>query len=284
MRYRLLTVVVVLMLAACQPEPAPEISPTAPADPVALESGPNAVIVGIDQPTAVPVTTVSPTVQPTQQTQEQEERTPTVTVSDTAAPESTATPAAPDTTETPVATPISDAPTALPPLEEMITPTATPVGGDGFPIYLSIERLNLETQVFVVGLDAQGLIWAPEDAAGYYKKSARLSAGGNTIIVGHVYPGRAFHDLIQADFGDLVKVTDHYYVDHWYQVEEIRLVPAENATQAQLEETYEEIFKAEGERLTLITCYPVYTWTHRAVVIAYPIDGPEALETPTEQP
>jgi LPXTG-site transpeptidase (sortase) family protein len=274
------------MLAACQPEPAPEIPPTAPADPVALKSGSNVVIVGIDQPTAVPVSAVSPTVQPTQQ--KQEEKTPTVTVSDTTAPKSTATLIVPDTieplevTETPEITIISDAPTALPPLEEMITPTATPVGGVGIPIYLSIERLNLETQVFVVGLDAQGLIWAPEDAAGYYKKSARIGADGNTIIVGHVYPGRAFHDLIQADFGDLVKVTDHYYVDHWYQVEEIRLVPAENATQAQLEETYEEIFQTEGERLTLITCYPVYTWTHRAVVIAYPIDGPEALETPIE--
>jgi LPXTG-site transpeptidase (sortase) family protein len=33
------------------------------------------------------------------------------------------------------------------------------------------------------------------------------------------------------------------------------------------------------ERLTLITCYPWYSNTHRLIVVAHPIDPPDRLST-----
>ncbi len=185
----------------------------------------------------------------------------------TPSPEITATPAF--TLEAVVINPLQ--PERLPTLD--VTPEGAVTGG-AYPIQIAIPEVNINAAVLVVNEDFNLDIVTPREEVGYYARTPRIGAGGNTVMVGHVYPGRVFNHLLDVQIGQVVRVTDENYVDHYYQIQEIIRFPYEEGTEADRALGLAYIFENTVERLTLVTCYPEYEWTHRFVVRAVPIPKP----------
>ncbi len=157
----------------------------------------------------------------------------------------------------------------------VITPDPSLAAGGAYPIQLAIPEADINAAVLVVGDDFNTNIITPREEAGYYVRTPKIGSGGNTVIVGHVYPGRVFNNLLDVQIGQVIRVTDEYYEDHYYEIQEIVRFPYESGTQADIELGFAYIFENTVERLTLVTCYPEYDWTHRFVVRAIPIPKPE---------
>jgi LPXTG-site transpeptidase (sortase) family protein len=144
--------------------------------------------------------------------------------------------------------------------------------------YLSIPRLGLTAPVVAVGSSVQTIDgqqvnqpYVPHAfAAGWSDLSAPIGAGDNTVFVGHnnVY-GQVFKDIGSLTAGDEIIVTTgsgerRYYVEQ---------VVTFNETDQGLEQRLDNahwVQPGQGERLTLVTCWPYSTNTHRLVVVARP--------------
>lgn len=147
-----------------------------------------------------------------------------------------------------------------------------------YPIRLAIEALGVIAPVLQVQTDPNFDIVTPRDEIGHYALSARLGAGGNTIMVGHVYPGRVFNKLLDAKIGQIVRVTDENFDEHYYKISEIIRFPYETGDEEDRQLGLQYMYDNSEERITLVTCYPEYEWTHRFVVRAVPIDPPSGAE------
>lgn len=149
------------------------------------------------------------------------------------------------------------------------------------PIRLVIPKIGLEAPIVGAGLsmvklDGQEYYqWQAPDffAAGWHRDTARLGAGSNTVLDGHHnVDGEVFRDLHLLEPGDLIVVFGQNE-EHRYRVTE----------QLILKEKYQDletrlanarwIQATANERLTLVTCWPHETNTHRLFIIAEPADG-----------
>lgn len=154
--------------------------------------------------------------------------------------------------------------------------TERPVGD---PVRLVIPSINLETRVveaksdWVTVRDNTYQVWRVPKmfAAGWHQGSASLGEPGNTVLNGHnnIYEA-VFRDLADVAVGDLIEVYSDQHV-YRYIVANTMLVP----------EKYEEIdtrmtnarwiLPSEDERLTLVSCWPEDSNTHRVIVVARPL-------------
>jgi len=231
---------------------------------------------------AVVETLPTPTMRPIR-TDVAELRAPTLTPTDSTLPTPTPLP--------PTATPRPQPVFTIPPLEinlfqrqqqealDLSQPLPTVAvqrdqDGGAYPIRLAIEDLGILSPVLVVQTDPDFNIVTPRDEVGYYALTSKIGAGGNSVMVGHVFPGRIFNKLLDAKIGQVVRITDEFYVEHYYRIDEIVRVPFEIGTEADKELGFQYIYDNSQERLTLVTCYPEYEWTHRFVVRAVPIPPP----------
>jgi LPXTG-site transpeptidase (sortase) family protein len=109
-------------------------------------------------------------------------------------------------------------------------------------------------------------------AVGYPTTSAPLGVAGNTVLIGHhnVY-GEVFGHLVDLQKGDLILVysgdKEFAYVialkmilPEEFQPVEVRLKNAQ------------WIAPSQDERLTLVTCWPYESNTHRLVIVATPVN------------
>jgi LPXTG-site transpeptidase (sortase) family protein len=149
-----------------------------------------------------------------------------------------------------------------------------------YPIRMSIEELGILSSVVVVQTDPQFDIVTPRDDVGFYALTDKIGAGGNSVMVGHVYPGRVFNRLLEAQVGQIVRITDEHYEEHYYRIQEIIRFPYEVGDEDDRALGFQYMYDDSEERLTLVTCYPEYEWTHRFVVRAVPLteEEIEALE------
>lgn len=146
------------------------------------------------------------------------------------------------------------------------------------PDRLVIPSINLDAPVIPVGyrIIEQGgqnaVQWAVPDegAAGWHALTAGLGQAGNTVLNGHnnAY-GEVFKFLIDANIGDLVlaysdgrefayRVVEKHILDERDQPLEVRQANAQ------------WIMPTDDERLTLVTCWPYTSNTHRLVLVARP--------------
>lgn len=146
------------------------------------------------------------------------------------------------------------------------------------PYLLYIPRLQLYAPVVPIrnataqigdALVAQ-LSLPPAYAVGWSADSARIGQPGNTVFVGHNNEfGDVFRDLNVLEAGDEVFVRagdgDRRYVVKAKAIfeEQFRSLEERLANAVWLAST-------DDERLTLITCWPYFTNTHRVVVVAAP--------------
>lgn len=129
------------------------------------------------------------------------------------------------------------------------------------PTHVAIPRIGIATEVVETSVSAAQ--WeVPRYAAGHYWPiSAHPGTGGNTIIAGHVgYSGIIFHSLPAVQVGDDVYVTAGGHERRYIVQEVLTLLP---------EDTW-VLAPTATETLTLITCIPVGSYTHRLVVRATP--------------
>lgn len=145
-----------------------------------------------------------------------------------------------------------------------------------YPIRLAIEDLGILAAVLVVQTDPNFDIVTPREEIGYYALSSKIGEGGNSVMVGHVYPGRVFNELLDAEVGQIIRITDEFYEEHYYRVDEIIRFPYEEGDEEDRRLGFEYIYDDSEERITLVTCYPEFEWTHRFVVRAVPISEAEA--------
>jgi LPXTG-site transpeptidase (sortase) family protein len=156
-------------------------------------------------------------------------------------------------------------------------PDPRPTPEPEIPRLLWIPAIDLYTAVIPVDVELVEIDgveydqWtAPDEfAAGWHANSAPLGTG-NSVLNGHhnIY-GEVFRDLVDLKEGDeIILYSDR--AAHTYIVEERVIFPERFAKPEQRVQNAELIFPTEDERLTLITCWPYESNTHRLVLVARP--------------
>lgn len=182
---------------------------------------------------------------------------------------------------TPSVTPTSGTPIGE---SATLTPSVTP--GPGLPpdrieipvIGLDAPVIPAQMRKVQLGEVAYGQWVAPDErAAGWHPTSAGLGQPGNTVINGHhnVY-GKVFGGLINLRSGDLIQVFSGQ-TEFDYVVTNTMILPERFVNDETRLDNARWILPSDDERLTLITCWPETSNTHRLIVVARPI-SPDAVK------
>lgn len=217
-------------------------------------------------PTLPPVATLpapSPTASATR-------NAPTVTQGVTL-PSVTATAVAPPTLAPPTA---AAAPRATP--DTVPTFPSAPPAVTGRIIIPALMRdapiVTVSWHVKVVG-DRRVAVWdTVSGAVGHHRGSAPLGGPGNTVLSGHTggRNGGVFNGLWNLKPGDAVQVVDAEGQAYDYVVQEVIILQEVGATLEERLKNAEAMAPTEDTRLTLITCWPEWVYTHRVIVVARP--------------
>jgi sortase A len=171
-------------------------------------------------------------------------------------------------------------PTAIPTTPTLTptpSPTNTPTPTPSPPIRIIIPGIEVNQAIVEVGWKARfrdGTAeseWiTPAYAVGHHKTSACPGEKGNIVLNGHNNTlGEVFKRLPELDPGDeiFLYTLDREFV---YVVEESRTVRAIGASDEERAEMRQLIGPTPDETLTLVSCWPYVTYTHRIFVIAKP--------------
>jgi sortase A len=192
---------------------------------------------------------------------------------------------------TPEATvPIATVPTLQPspPVVDKPAPTKTrdpnllPNGvryGDHKPnlpdriVRISSPNIKLDTSVYEVYINRKQNVWEVADyAAGHNFNSPNPGEGGNIILSGHNnWRGEVFRYLEFLKPGDTIQVWTLEGKEYDYKVTDIRKLKEAGVSMAQRLKNAEVMNPTDHEQLTLITCWPYTTYTHRLIVTALPV-------------
>jgi len=238
-----------------------------------------------DTPTPEPTATLTVVVEP----DERAGTTPTVklapTLTDTPTPTTPPTrPASP----TPTAEPTSETAAEVPSLadnplvvEEAAVAASSEPGATAAvsgPTRLAAESIGLDASVVEVGWEQvvqDGVttnVWVVADyAAGWHQNSSLPGQGGNIVLSGHHnIKGEVFRHIVDIELNEVITL---YLGDQPYQfvVQDKFIVQDKGEPEAIRRENAKWIGPFNEERLTLVTCWPYNSNTHRVIVIAKPM-------------
>jgi sortase A len=110
-----------------------------------------------------------------------------------------------------------------------------------------------------------------EYAAGHHYNTLNPGEGGNIVLNGHNnWKGEVFRYLEFLKVGDLIQVWTLDGKEHRYRVSQTMKLKEAGATMEQRIQNGRVMLPTDHEQLTLITCWPYTTYTHRLVIIALP--------------
>jgi len=107
-----------------------------------------------------------------------------------------------------------------------------------------------------------------DEGVGYHVGSAAPGERGNVVMSAHSRPGGAFARLAELEAGDEIWLEASETNRHRYVVAETVTVQEVGASLAQQREHAQYLAPTQDARLTLITCWPAWAYTHRLIVIA----------------
>jgi len=180
--------------------------------------------------------------------------------------------------------PSSPVPTDQPPAT---LPTFVPAKSP--PVRLVIPSIQLDAPVVAIGwhqvADSGQSAWDdPGSAAGWLKNSAFPGRGSNVVLAGHHnIRGKVFRHLIDLQISDPIYLVGPEST-YCYRVTERFIVPEKYASAEQKEQNALWIAPTIDERLTLITCWPYRSNSHRLIVVAKPDLSLSAESTPSIPP
>jgi LPXTG-site transpeptidase (sortase) family protein len=158
------------------------------------------------------------------------------------------------------------------------SPAGTPVQ-TWIPDRLFIPSIDLDAPVIPAELrtieyngDTYPQWTAPDYfAAGWSLTSGSLGIPGNTVFFGHHnINGRVFEHLIDLEINDLIVVYsgEKKFV---YGVMSIMILEERNQPLNVRLENARWLLQSQDERVTLLTCWPESSNTHRLIVVASPL-------------
>ena len=191
----------------------------------------------------------------------------------------------------PLIAPTTLPPTADPGLEPWLKLTAEPGGASALPALTPTPvEINLPDRLVIpaIQLDApviqasmrtikyQGDIysqWMVPDAfaVGWSPTSASLGASGNTVLFGHHNEyGEVFGHLVDLQVNDVISLYSGQKVFNYVIALKMILRERDQPVNIRLQNAA-WILPSKDERLTLLTCWPYTTNTHRLIIVAVPI-------------
>ena len=166
------------------------------------------------------------------------------------------------------------------------------ISTDAFaPERIVIEKIGLDAPVEIahtIDVDVDGkevtqFLIPEEFAAGWHEDSAPLGVTGNTVISGHHNAfGKVFAHLVNLDIGDEITMLSGSHEFHYTIVNKLILPEKNESLEVRLNNA-RWIMPSTDERLTLVTCWPANSNTHRLVLVAVPEELPPT-PTPTATP
>ncbi len=139
-------------------------------------------------------------------------------------------------------------------------------------MHISSPNIKLNTSVYeVYGING---VWEVADyAAGHQYNSLNPGEGGNIVLSGHNnWRGEVFRYLEFLKPGDTIVVQTQEGKSYTYRVDTVEKLKEAGATYAQRLQNGTVMDPTPSEQLTLITCWPYTTYTHRLIVIAKPVN------------
>ncbi len=169
-------------------------------------------------------------------------------------------------------------PTDVPAAAVMPTPTPTPTRCPP-PVRIVIPAIGVDAPVVEVQweavVDSDGQVhlqWQTADyAAGHHFNSANPGEGSNVVLSGHNnIKGKVFENLWKLEPGDKVWLYNAEGKAFVYEVKRVLIVPEKNAPEARRKANARFMDPTPDETLTLISCWPPWSNTHRVIVVARP--------------
>ena len=165
------------------------------------------------------------------------------------------------------------------------TPTAEGPASDGREYrgivdatwsWILIPSVNIDTQIVEVGWklvgppDARYAEWeVAAYAAGHHRDSAYPGEVGNVVLTGHHnILGEVFRDLWDLEPGDDVYLGDSAGRVFHYQTREVNIFLEIGATAEEKAMHLRYLERKPEAILTLVTCWPYESNTHRTIVVA----------------
>ncbi|MFP3854982.1 MAG: sortase [Anaerolineales bacterium] len=160
-------------------------------------------------------------------------------------------------------------------------PDGRQVPADQVPLRLVIPEIPMTAPVVTASLSTTNLEgerayqWLAPDfyAAGWHYNSSPIGTAGNTVINGHHNAfGEVFRYLVDLSIGDQIIVQTRNG-DHRYVISQILTLKEKYQTAEARVENARWITETADERLTLVTCWPYESNSHRLIVVARPLQG-----------
>jgi sortase A len=151
------------------------------------------------------------------------------------------------------------------------------------PDRLVIPMINLDAPIIPVsykGIEVGDQVYyqwltADQYAVGWHTSSSQLGMPGNIVLNGHHNAfGMVFKDLVTLEIGAEISVYSGS-LEFRYQVVANMLLPERFESLSTRMENARWIEPSSDERITLITCWPAYSNTHRVIIVAFPIVNPD---------
>jgi LPXTG-site transpeptidase (sortase) family protein len=177
-------------------------------------------------------------------------------------------------------------PTKSPTPTTMPTPTVEPrwidLGDEGvFQIagHIQIPAVQVDEELVSVSwsvreIDGQlSAVWdTVKGAVGYHRGTAPIGGPGNTVLNGHTRgDGQGeFQNLGDLARGDEIRVWDAGGQPYLYIVDSVVTLQEAGLTLEERQRNAQYVRPTEDTRLTLVTCWPEWSYTHRVIVVAFP--------------
>jgi sortase A len=164
-------------------------------------------------------------------------------------------------------------------VSQVTTPSTDETTPSGLPRRIVAGAIGLDAPVVEMGwraVEQDGQLvseWdMPENEAAWHRNTARPGEASNVVISGHNAStgGHVFAELDELQVGDEIELwNDKNEPISYYVVEKniVRLFINSEEAQNYLQNVMKPTAK---EQLTLITCWPRWSNTHRLIVIAEP--------------